>query len=522
MHFRIILLASLLCLSAGELDATTNLPEAFPLGVILRPSLLEKIVDSFKKSSSIKINACLDNRKLFGHLNLTLQKAVWKAADEKNLIVLTSVSSMFFSGGFSFNCLDSRAEIYTASATLGAAVPIRLRLDPTNLRLTIDEFSVAAIEKNLKIELPELPNIQRAAEDLKLLQILSGQLASKLNTFFSEMLETRFRGLVYAESVTELFSRSETWKRGVEIKRGSIRLRNKAPGPRNRELIFAFFPRSKDSIFVSDQQIELYVNAVFLSKEQALKVIDNAQITTNTDLVIAVEKRLKQAPAVVADAKWARPQLPRSDADFSLFVTEGLFNEALMRIYQENLTDFEADIDMGKQVKGLLTKDEINLDVRIDLGSDTAPKLIFQPDFLSLQVSDYLLRLGAFIEDRLIPTTEIVANVQMTATPKIDFANQSVNLQIQPKSFRISLDEETKFRKIMKKDDLRLIERITNEIWEGFFSSFPELILFPTLVQTKLNNTSSEPSVELAIEEVQVKKGMTLIDINLLQEGGGK
>ncbi|PIR22390.1 MAG: hypothetical protein COV44_08250 [Deltaproteobacteria bacterium CG11_big_fil_rev_8_21_14_0_20_45_16] len=518
MLFRVFLIASLFGSSIGALKAQTDLPEAFPLGVILRPSLLEKIIGSFNKSSSMPIDACMDNRSMKGDLTLTLQKAVWKAADEKNLIVLTSVSSMLFTGSFSFDCSNSRAERYAASATLGDTVPIRLRLDPTNLRLTIDEFSVAAVEKNLKIELPELPNIQRAIEDLNLLQLLSGQLASKLNAFFSEMLETRFRGLVYAESVTELFSRSEMWKRGVEINRGFIRLRNKAPGPKNRALIFAFFPRGKDSIFVSDQQIELYVNAVFFSKTQAKEILGSSKISANEDIVKALENRLKQAPAVVADAKWTRPLLPSSEADFSLFITEGLFNEALMRIYQENLTDFQADIDMGKQVKGLLTKDEINLDVRIDLGSETAPKLIFQPDFLSLQVSDYLLRLGAYIEDRLIPTTEIVANVQMTATPKIDFANQSVNLQIQADSFRISLDEETKFRKIMNKNDLRLIERITNEIWEGFFSSFPELILFPTLVQTKLHDSTQKPSVELAIKEVQVKKGMTLIDINLAQE----
>jgi len=508
MNFKTIIIIFILHSTAAFANAVPDV-HPFPLGVIIRQKFLDQIIDNYNHNRSVQIQRCIDNWQLNAKIDAPISDLSWQAIENKELIVNLEVQKIQIDGHFVPNCQNpdvSKAVDFHISSN--ASLPLKIWLTPKTLSVRIDDLSLAALTKNLKFDSKNAPHISQILNNSEIKEALMQLVGTSLNNQLSQWARERLRGLVYyGESIKSLFAKSDVWKGGVQIEKGAIQLKNTASALEDKELAFAFYPRENGSLFMNQNQIEFYVNATFLTGEQIHKVLgDKNNLVKNQDLIEQLTKHMKDFP-LSKDAEFKRPQIPHSNADVSLLLTQGLINEALRSIYQENLADFTTSINVGDQVKGLITKEDSNLSIRIELGSNKVPQLVFESNQLNLKVFDYFFRIGTWIEDRLIPSTEIQANVNISAGLKIDSPAQTVNLLVSPDTFNIKFSEQGKFERKLTSKDLELLENIANQIWRTFFKNYPELILFPTVFETS--------KLQLHIQDIEVQNEMILLHMNL-------
>jgi hypothetical protein len=489
------------------LDAATQ-----PLGVIIRPSFFSRFATAFNQDSQIRMDDCIGGRQIRGRITGQADEPRWVSSHQTKALLSLSFQELKFEGAIFLTCAAREEDRIDLELALTEPASIQYRIDFFNFDVAAMEKDLPLVRDKLKPHFPRAPEIDLALQVKSIKSSLVRLASDSFNKFLGSWLEERLRGLAYAQSINELFETSDFWNEEIEIDQGAISLRNTAAGIEKDDLAFAFFPRSTDSVFVSTNQIEVYVNALFMDSEQIDRVMGKNRGNTLKSRQLTEQLKATVARQILAqDAVFRRPPLfPQDTGDLSLVLTEGLINEALRRVYQENLADFTTKIRMGRQVKGLITKEEQDVSVMVSLGSHSAPKIVFEPNQLKLKVSDYFLRLGTFLEDRLIPSTEIQAAVEISAALKVDFPSESVNLLVSPKTFEIGLSEETQFSKKLSPKELRLMERLAKEIWEVFFSTYQELLLFPTLLETT--------QVNFKIADIEVQDELIFIHLNLDEE----
>jgi len=522
MPFRSFIFCSVFFVPVFELLGAI---QTHPIGIVIRPQFLEQLVlavntEPDEASPKIEYQGCFEGLYFEVQAQIHLKKPTWRISENQILSLdsailaidagapRTRLPGLQITGELRLSCADSSAPRIPFAARIEEDLNLSLKTRFDTLRIDMDVGQVARLVEAFIIETPDHPNIQNIInnDELNIRGSLGRMITSELCHRLSLWLDSRLRGLVFTQSITQLFQKSNFWHEGLEIEAGAIQLKNTAEAIERKQIFFVSYPRADNSIYMDRRQVEIYLNAGFLGAREVREFLGIEDLPSSEATSELIENQLKSR-AISPDAIFTRPLLPTRTSHLSLLIPESLFNEALFRIYQEDLASFSTSILFGEHVKGLIAPLAPEVSVRVDLGSGNPPSLSFQPNAYRLSVTDYVLRLGTWIEDRLIPQTEIKASVQLRASPRIDFQAESVNLAVDANSFRIDLREEGPFRNRLSSDDIELLQKLASEVWKTFFSNYPELVLFPTIFQ------STRALFE--IEGIEVIDGMTFIHINL-------
>src|SRR5690606_35701359 len=133
--------------------------------------------------------------------------------------------------------------------------------------------------------------------------------------------------------------------------------------------------------------IGMYFNATFVSGKELRALAEDDQASGDE------MRAVLRDPELWKDAPINHPPVRKEEADFSLFFTEAFVNKALKTVYLEDLGNFRMDLDFGEQTKDYLARIAPDVDIHIQLASDIAPNIVFEPNQLRLQVSDYFLNI---------------------------------------------------------------------------------------------------------------------------------
>lgn len=543
--FTFLLLIASFDMSHQQAQADAIEPEL--LGLVIRPQLIYHLVQQYGSSQDESpFNACLglnegsDNQLyLSGTFKTELRDPSWSSKKKGALVIQSVLKSLYITASIYKKCPeelksdsdevqdqsllapkqeDFLGEISAATNLEFSPLTLGVWILPyfdaqlgTNSRLKIEVTSDILPEQieGLKFSSPDLPKIASLLNsDYGRSAILNASL-KPLSLALTNFLNEKLRGLAFAESVLDLFQKGAIWsENGVSVQSGAVHLQNSARSLTRRELLFTFYPRSNGSIFIEPDQIELYANASFLGGKE----LDSLGLEGDKNQRLQQLKKLIKTTSISSDAKLTRKPVTKTNSDITLIFTEKLVNKALQSIYLEDLLKFSSSIYLKDKVQGLLTKEPADLAVKVQLGSDTVPRLRFAPNQLSLEVSDYFLNIGTWLEDRLIPSTEIQAQVNVSAKIEVNPKTQSVNLVLDSKTFKIQLSESDKTPAQLQGQELRLLEKVSKEVWANFFEEFPELPLFSTLFQAIGNSVH--------IQEVEVVDELILVHMNL--EAGKK
>lgn len=500
------------CLFLLPVFSGTQAQELKPhvLGAIIRPRMVDKLLSIFQ--SQIPVQGCVgdDQHRWSLDFQLSFEAAPlqWIADDDKILALRSTISNFIFFGKFAPGCPAKETDYVPFNASITDSFPLEIRIQPQGslLNFEIDKASWVLALKSLKLNTREdsplnsILNLKSVQESIFLL------IKDKVDESISKWLLGKMRDFAFAESITDLIRKNRVWSSGVDVQDGAIKLENLSPRITERELAFLLYPRKAENIFISNRQLELYSNTLFLNQNQITEQIAEPLNPYTQSTRIGKLQQSVSSYKNLGESEFQRPLIGKRNSDFSLLVSDKLINDALQSIYAQDLLEFVAQIDIGSQVAGILTSIRPDIGIRVALGSSSVPKIAFDANKLKLSVDDYYLSLGTYVEDRLIPSTKIQASVNVSAQLEVDSKTQMVNLNIDADTFQISLSESGNK---LKAEDLRLMERLATDVWKSFFRKYPKLLLFPTMFE----DHSGRMSVQ--IDNIELWKDLILIHCNL-------
>jgi hypothetical protein len=332
------------------------------------------------------------------------------------------------------------------------------------------------------IRVPEAPALERDLNSEVFREALLIGLTSKFSELLSNYLLETLRGLSFVESAGEILKNSPLFSEGPLFQHGAISIELAAPHPRQKLLTLAFSPFKTPAAFVHPEGLELYFSANLFSADQV-------RVLTGTDPLHLPTSELKQKMTAILSNPTQQPEPqfdrvpPRSSkADFSLILPTSLIDEALTRLYQERLLAFRMKTDLGSQTRGLIAKEAQDVAMMITISPHTSPKIKFEANTLQLEVNEYMMDIGTWIEDRIIPSTQISNSIRIAASLKVDSSSKTVNLALKPNEFNVKI-EDTKAR--LSEDDLSFLRRMANSTWRDFLNTYSEFVLFPTVINPR-------------------------------------
>lgn len=479
--------------------------ENYPLGIILRPSLVQRFFNQMNsEEKGIPIDACISEKlglRIIGSAQPKFSKPRWDNASSDSLFLSASIDQINLSADILGHCSKGVDESRIQKESFGKihisikeSVKLSYIIYPWDLHVhhnqnesqgsnivELSEDSINKLSQSLEIKLEPATELTKDLNSSQSKRVLVKSIASIVNKRFTKWLETRLRGLVYFGRLSKMFENEEVWKQGVQIEKGAISLANPGERLRQSELIFGFYPRADQFVILGDGALELYFNSMFLDKNGVSEILKGEAKTQSEEKKLQLIKDRFIFDPPVSDAPFSRPLISRNNTDVSLILPETLINGAL-RHYQQDLKQFTTTIGFGQQARSLITENAVDVSLRIELESDSAPRIFFHSNQLSLSVTNYFLSIGTLIEDRLIPSTQVKAEVNVNAT--LNIRGATVNLAVKPDTFKMELEKGRRFRNQLSDGDLSLIEDVSNELWRDFFNKYPELPLFYTIFNT--------------------------------------
>lgn len=486
-------------LMLSEITASAATPSSYPFGIIIRKSVLSKLVDTVNQHpQAFEIDQCFEG---FGNIGQWTVRAEftpklsapnWIARPQQAVLLQARLDEFTAKGKILEGCHppkeNANSPFIDFQVTLkknSGPLPISVWFYPESFSIDVSSHILTQVADQVELTTTQLGSFNR---ELNLsyfkLSILS-LVAEMGGKAFGDWLQYRLRGLAYAESLGEILTNPERPERFLRFQEGPLEIIHSYEHLDRLELAFAVFPRVTDFISISQNALEFYFNALFLNSQE-LGSLDPSQ----ANLPFSAQVRGLRSGLIrnlpFTDAPFSPPPIPFHSSDFSLVLTEDLVNEALEKIYREDLLSFTTSIDLGQSTQGLINPELADIKVRLDLASRAAPQLKFQADRLNLNVSDYVLRLGTALEDRLIPSTQIEVGVNLSAELGFDSRRQNITLVMDPTSFAISLKERPgkRLRKL-KDDDLVILKDLAEGFWRKFFETFPELALFSPVFESE-------------------------------------
>lgn len=493
--------------------------KTYPFGIVLRPSLIQKIFDDInRRQEGIEFSACIESADLLvsGKAFLNLENPQWLSSNAEVLALGGRVKSFRTQLSVYNKCEKPKNvsdKFEMAKIGLEIRTPVDLRffisldelsqpqvgIDSTRQAVVIDKMSQENLARALHLKIKagrdltkeieeklangglddgsEISEINKTLEDLKLTRLLLESVIDPIESVLSNWLRNRLRSLTYLDYVSSVFKNSDIWKEGSELEAGALSLANPGDRLRQSEIAFGFFPRKDLYLRVGQGAAELYFNSLFINQDEMKSLVRTE--SANSSELLAMTRSFMLEDKERSESPFLKPLLKNVDADVTLILPETLINGALAEIYQNDLKQFSTEIDFGKQAAGLITKEALPVSLKIQLESPEVPKILFESNRLNLNVSNYFLSIGTWIEDRLIPSTQVEAKVNISAG--LDVSGSTVNLLVQPETFEIDLSQGRKFKNRFSRKDLDLIQSVSNDIWKEFFKRYPKLPLFYTI-----------------------------------------
>ncbi len=540
MSFRtlsILILSSLILMFSMPLHAAPL--KSFPVGVVVRKGVLTKIVQLINsRKEAFDLSYCVEDTPEIGTWSIRLQFKVqlqnpdWHNVNSQNLLLTSELKHFQGSGSVYTGCkllsVEGRSEELVFDETRrfanfkiqklegSAPPPLLVWFDPGSFIAKSDYHSIVQVTKSLEVEIERLPILSQAANKEMIKNSVLTWVAELGGRAFGSWLQQQLRGMSYVENLEDLLNSYRGRKESITFEHGPLKMERLLQELR---LAFAVYPRTHESLFLNNNGVEFYFNALLLNDDdldslEATSSLHRAGTLLFNDRVEALRTWLESG-ARPAEAEFERPNFPEHSSDFSMFLTEGLVNHTMDRMYRQDLLNFKTTLDMGRSTHGLIAKEIADVRFRLDLGSRKAPQMKFEADRLNLHVADYILSLGTEIEDRIIPATHVLTTVDLSADLTFDTESKKISLVMEPESFSIQLEEMNgRRRRRLEQEDLDLVENVAQTFWQKYFANYPKLTLFRPVFEVE--NATIRPV------DLRVRDGMILMDFSLQTKGEQK
>ncbi len=496
------------------------------LGIIVRPLFFESLAQSLSKSDKgIEVNTCVRGISLVGHLKIKLQTPRFTPVPPSSLRLTFPVQDFQFDGVIARNCEEKNLPHRVLFTQGPMSVDVDVFGDriatatPTqkDVLVAIDSTHSGRSQLTPDVKLwnlttgNQLTNLQDFLSDDQApnptaqgpLPPLWGQLRESLSEMISQMIRKRLSGLFLVQSVSRFTEESPIWRKGPVFQQGGMTIELEGDPLGAGSALFTMSPYSKGGAEVTSRGLEVYAEARFLKPEDTKSILgDKAKIEDVTEL----ENRLKEQLGNVRH--WnplpARlPSLPESDSEISLAVPISLVNEALQTVYREGLLRFKTTIHLGKQTQGILTPEAPEVQTIVRIAPQTAPQVSFAANRPMLQIRDYVLDLGTWIEDRLIPSSRIKTDSSILGD--LGLGPDTVNLVLDPRSFNLTIGD---LSGRMTAPQREVLQRLAQGLWKNFLNQYSNLALFKNIV--------SFDDAQIQIVRTEVNDTVILLHANLI------
>ncbi|MBN8555530.1 MAG: hypothetical protein J0L93_08810 [Deltaproteobacteria bacterium] len=507
MRFKFFIFFSLLVPTFGFPQEN---PHAHTLGVVFRPTFFKHFLEAFnQQNQSIEINECLDedwNISLVGRVSADISLPSF-TPKSRSLALETQILNLNFDGMIYQGCGSSQSRPLTSPFSINLdCANLKFFVAPEDLSLKVEKEELGSISKNLKLDIHKFPKISTILNTIPWQESVVTTIVKKIENRFSDQIHDKLRGLIFLQSIYDATADSAIWKEGPILQRGALTLEF-APGSKEqRDILFGFVPFSKNSLTVSPMGVEFYVNALFLNHDHLKSMAEIAPLRMDkmASRLDITKSALQTAPSWLP-SNYSPVSVPQeSESEISTILPASLINEAFNTVYKARLLGFVAKNNLAEQTKNLVVKDAPSVYQIIKMNPKAAPKIYFKPDRLQLEVKGYSLEVGTFIEDRMIPSTQVNADAKVSVTLKIDNKTQMLNIVLLPETFEVTLKD---LKNRLGEKEIEIFTKVAEGLWGDFIKSNPELALFPTVIESE--------TAPIEISKITVQGDNLLLDMNV-------
>jgi hypothetical protein len=496
--------------------------EVHPLGIVIRPNVFLKVIDFLNakkgKGEIVSFKDCIDHHSILVEFiaDWDPPRPPYSRPDQAHIQASFSnlTAHLVYGPGCGNESKDSSQptmtnipEAFEASLEISTG-NFGFDFEPQSMTFRIDRGLVPELSKHMKLQIKDAERISQFANSSGLKEGLLNLILDAALSNISAWLKKKLRGLTFLQSAGEVLKENPYWKEGPLLEKEAIRIDLVERSPTQKFLTFAFNPFRSSSAFSSSNGIELYFNAMFLNSARLTELTGLTPTEANSSAVLLGAKERLSDPINWSEASFTRPQLAASAADLSLVIPTSLTNEAWATFYRERLLKMRATIDVGKQTVGLLADQKLDVQSIITINPLSAPRMLFEANKFTLEVEDYILDFGNWIEDRLIPSTQLKSKVRIAASLKVDPEHRIIKMALDPNKFDLEL-RDLKGR--LNPNETLVFQNIATTIWKDFFRSYAEFEIFPTLIDTE--------NLPLEIQNVSVSGDAVVLDLNVLLNG---
>jgi hypothetical protein len=511
MRFKITKIAMLLFSLISSALQAEEFPRAHVLGMAIHPTFFQHLIEYLNENHhSFDIEQCLKpsaDLQIRGKLSATWSLPKFQSGSGNFLSLETQVSDFRFEGQILDSCgVNSKPLTPIFSLSLDKA-SLKFYLSPENMNLQIEKDTLLATAAALKPSIGNFPKISKLTDTVSWKEALLAALMDRIELNVSNQVREKLRGLVFLQSLYEVTKNSQLsslWKEGPIFKHGALTLELDQASEKQKEILFGFVPFAKNSLIASPNGLEFYVNALFLNHDHLTNLTGFNVSKADPALVLSKTRSVLLDIPSWLPSSYQRAELPEVTSEMNMVLPSSLINEAFDTVYRERLLGFTAKINLAEQTRDLVAEGAPEVYQLIRMSPQTAPKIHFQPDRLQLEISDYALEIGTFMENRLIPSTQVTAHATVSVTLKVDNQAQTLNLALLPDTFQVTL-KDNKNRLVA--NDLDVFKRVAEGLWQDFIKTNSELVLFPTVLQSA--------KAPVRISQVRVSGETLLLDMDV-------
>lgn len=481
-----------------------SVPAALPLGIVIRPSLFSKVVrelsDMDQQGKPMQFSFCYGGVK--SELTIEGQWAdpTWSLVNIETVYLSAAAKNVKLSVKAFESCEEDAKLTLNGYITLTDGQIAGF----WNAKEMTVQIQINAQDKSITPHLVNHSGINQLLQSNGTKDAIIQSIVDTASQQLTLWVREKLRGLIFTENAMSLMGDEPLLKSGVLLKKGAITLELDNPQPSQEHITFSFYPRKSASTFASESALEFYFNASFFDVDHIKSLSGLDPMNTQPQLLM---NRLQQAlvgPESISDAPITRPNLSSSQGDLTLVLPEILINQALSTFYREGLLRFKTTVGIGEQTKGIIAKEAYDVATVLTINPNSAPSVSFLPDQFKLDVKDYVTDIGTWIEDRIIPSSQIASSVRISAQLKIDSGRKTVNLALKPQDFLLEL-KDLKGR--LNEKEIDFFRTVANGVWKDFLTKNSELILFPLVFNSE--------GLGLEIVQATVDGQAILLDISL-------
>ncbi len=484
-----------------------------PLGIVLRKSLFSKTLNELNRRNKnqtsqnenpMSLDLCIAG--VGSHMTVEgiWSDEQWHQIDDHTVYLSSKVKEGKLSFEIFESCEKDSKRYLKGNLAIQAGriigvwnisdLSIQLSVDANSSQIipTLDEYH--GLDSLLKLN----PNKESLIK--KFTEIASNQVTA--------WIKTKFNNFVLTQSAADLIGDVPILQSGTLFERGAIKLQLADPQPSQKLIKFSIYSRKTESAFALDDALEFYLNTSFLDLNRQTELTGLNPLFESPEKMSLGINRSLAALGAESDVPIIRPSLSQSSGDLSLILPEALVNSTLALFYKEGLLRFRTTIGLGAQTKGVITKDEQDVATVLTIKPDAAPSVNFLADQFKLEVKDYVMDVGTYIEDRIIPQSQITSHITLSAHLEVDTKKEKIKLLLNPEDLLLDLND---LKNRLGAEEINFFKGVANGVWKDFLRKNSDLYLLPLVFrpeglnvavrQTKLDGKNIVLDLDLELRE---------------------